>query len=76
MSKKGSPYLRLALWQASITSSRFNPVLKEYYQLKIKEGKSHMTVIGAVARRLTGIIFTMLKEQTVFDKDYKPSHLR
>lgn len=76
MSKKGSPYLRLALWQASITSSRFNPVLKEYYQLKIKEGKSHMTVIGAVARRLTGIVFTMLKEQTVFDKDYKPSHLR
>lgn len=76
MSKKGSPYLRLALWQASITSSRFNPVLEKYYQLKIKEGKSHMTVIGAVARRLTGIIFTMLKEQTVFDKDYKPSHLR
>ncbi|MGH2611804.1 MAG: IS110 family transposase [Rhabdochlamydiaceae bacterium] len=66
MSKKGSPYLRLALWQASITSARFNPVLKEYYQLKIKEGKSHMTVIGAVARKLTGIIFAMLRDQTVF----------
>ncbi len=66
MSKKGSPYLRLALWQASITSSRFNPILKEYYQLKIKEGKSHMTVIGAVARRLTGIIFAMLRDQTAF----------
>lgn len=66
MSKKGSPYLRLALWQASITSSRFNPVLKDYYQLKIKEGKSHMTVIGAVARKLTGIIFAMLRDQTAF----------
>lgn len=66
MSKKGSPYLRLALWQASITGARFNPVLKEYYQLKIKEGKSHMTVIGAVARRLTGIIFAMLRDQKVF----------
>ena len=66
MSKKGSPYLRLALWQASITSSRFNPVLKEYYSLKIKEGKNHMTVIGAVARKLTGIIFAMLRDQTVF----------
>lgn len=66
MSKTGSPYLRLALWQASITSSRFNPILKEYYQLKIKEGKSHMTVIGAVARRLTGIIFAMLRDQTAF----------
>lgn len=66
MSKKGSPYLRLALWQASITSSRFNPVLKEYYSLKIKEGKNHMTVIGAVARKLTGIIFAMLRDQTAF----------
>jgi len=66
MSKKGSPYLRLALWQAAITSSRFNPVLKEYYSLKIKEGKNHMTVIGAVARKLTGIIFAMLRDQTAF----------
>lgn len=66
MSKKGSPYLRLALWQAAITSARFNPVLKEYYQIKIKEGKKHMTVIGAVARRLTGIIFAMLRDQKTF----------
>lgn len=66
MSKKGSPYLRLALWQAAITSSRFNPVLKEYYSQKIREGKNHMTVIGAVARRLTGIIFAMLRDQTAF----------
>lgn len=66
MSKKGSPYLRLALWQASITSARFNPILKEYYELKIKEGKNHMTVIGAVTRRLTGIIFAMLRDQTAF----------
>jgi len=66
MSKKGSPYLRLALWQAAITSSRFNPILKEYYSLKIKEGKNHMTVIGAVTRRLTGIIFAILRDQTAF----------
>jgi len=76
MSKKGSSYLRLALWKASITSARFNPVLKKYYKERIKDGKNHMTVIGAIARKLTGIIFTMLKEQTVFDKDYKSSHLR
>lgn len=76
MSKKGSPYLRLALWQAAITSVQFNPVLKEYYEQRIKDGKKHMTVIGAVSRKLTGIIFTMLKENTPFDQEYKPSHLR
>lgn len=66
MSKKGSPYLRLALWQAALASTRFNPILKEYYALKIKEGKNHMTVIGAAARKLTGIIFAMLRDQTAF----------
>lgn len=66
MSKKGSPYLRLALWQAAITSVRFNPVLKEYYQLKVKEGKSHMTVIGAVSRKLTGIVFALMRDNKPF----------
>jgi transposase len=76
MSKKGSPYLRLALWRAAVTSVRFNPVLKEYYETRIKEGKRHMTIIGAVSRKLCGIIFTMLKENKPFDAQYKPHHLR
>ena len=76
MSKKGSPYLRLALWKAAVTSVRFNPVLQEYYEQRIKEGKRHMIVIGAVSRKLCGVIFTMLKENKPFDKQYKPSHLR
>ncbi|MFH1295006.1 MAG: IS110 family transposase [bacterium] len=69
MSKKGSPYLRLALWKASITSVRFNPVLKAYYEQKIKEGKNHMTVIGAVARKLTGIIFAMMRDNKKFTEN-------
>jgi transposase len=66
MSKKGSPYLRLALWQAAITSVRFNPVLKVYYQQKVKEGKTHMTVIGAVSRKLTGIVFALMRDNKPF----------
>ena len=66
MSKKGSPYLRLALWQAATTSIRFNPVLKTYYETKITQGKSKMTALGAVTRKLTGIIFSMLKHNKPF----------
>lgn len=66
MSKKGTGFLRLALWQAAITSVRFNPILKDYYNLKIKEGKNHMTIIGAVSRKLTGIIFAMLRDNKPF----------
>lgn len=69
MSKKGSPYLRLALWKASITSVQFNPVLKAYYEQKIKEGKKHMTVIGAVSRKLSGIIFAMMRDNKEFTEN-------
>lgn len=66
MSKKGSPYLRFALWQAAMTSVRFNPVLKAYHQQKMKQGKHYMTAIGAVARKLAGIMFAMLKHNKPF----------
>jgi transposase len=66
MSKKGSPYLRLALWQAAVIASRRNPVLKVFYEQKLKEGKHKMTAIGAVSRKLTGIIFAILRDNKPF----------
>jgi transposase len=66
MAKKGSPYLRLALWQAAVVAIRFNPVLKDYYQKRLAEGKNQMVVIGAVARKLTGIIFALLRDNKDF----------
>lgn len=66
MSKKGSPYLRLALWQAALVASRANPTLKAFYEQKLTEGKHPMTAIGAVARKLTGIIFAMLRDNKPF----------
>lgn len=66
MSKKGSPYLRLALWKTSVTSVRFNPILKTYYEQRIKEGKNHMTILGAVSRKLCGIIFAMMRDNKPF----------
>lgn len=66
MSKKGSPYLRLALWQAAVVASRRNPILKTFYEQKLKEGKHKMTAIGAVSRKLTGIIFAILRDNKPF----------
>jgi transposase len=34
LSKRGSPYLRKAIWQGAVVSLRFNPKLKEFYQKK------------------------------------------
>ena len=61
MSKRGSPYLRKALYQAATVASNCDPVLKAYYQKKRAEGKHHKTCIGAVSRKMCNIIYTVLK---------------
>lgn len=67
ISKRGSPYLRKAIWQAAVVSLRFNPKLKEFYQKKVKEGKAPKVAIGAVARRLTHIIYAVLRTNQDYD---------
>ncbi len=62
MSKRGSPYLRHALWQAASMAIQYDPELKRYYERKRKEGKSHGTTIGAVCRKLLARIYVVLKE--------------
>ena len=62
MSKRGTPYLRRALWTASIVAAFNEPNLHEYYLKKKNEGKHHGTIIGAIARKLIYRIFIVLKD--------------
>ncbi len=61
MSKRGSPYLRKAIFQAALVAAFKDPVLSAYYQKKKAEGKHHLTCIGAVSRKLCYIIYAVLK---------------
>jgi len=63
MSKRGSPYLRHALWQAAFVAIRFDPELQAYYQRKRAEGKAHGTALGAACRKLLHRIYIVLKEE-------------
>jgi transposase len=63
MSKRGSPYLRRALWQAASMAAIYDPELKSYYEAKRQEGKHHGTAVGAVCNKLISRIFVILKEQ-------------
>lgn len=63
MSKRGSPYLRHALWLAATAALLHDQSLKDYYQKKRDEGKHHGTALGAVCRKLLARIFVVLKEQ-------------
>jgi transposase len=72
MSKRGSPYLRQALWQAAMAAILHDPELRTYYQHKRAEGKHHGTVLGAVCRKLLTRIYIVLKEQRPYQ--VRPVH--
>lgn len=63
MSKRGSPYLRRAVWLAASVARQYDPELKAYYDRKRAEGKHHNTVIGAICRKLLARIYVVLKEE-------------
>lgn len=69
MSKRGSPHLRRAIWLAATVAAFHDPVLSAFYQKKRAEGKHHYTAIGAVTRKLTLIIYAVLRD----NKPYVPN---
>lgn len=67
MSKRGSPYLRKAIFQAALVASIHDPVFKAYYQKKRSEGKHHLTALGAVSRKLCYTIHAILKNNVPYE---------
>lgn len=65
-SKRGSPYLRHAIYTASLVAISNEPELRTYYGKKISEGKHHFVALSGISRKLLTIIFYILKE----DRDY------
>ena len=63
MSKRGSPYLRHALWMAAGIARMHDPELKAYYQKKRAEGKAYGTAMGAVCHKLLARIYAVLRDQ-------------
>lgn len=73
ISKRGSTYLRKALYQATCAGlykrpyGYTNPILKTYYDKKVSEGKSSKVAIIATSNKLLRIIYGMLKSNKPFD---------
>ena len=67
ISKRGSPYLRRAIWLAASRAAFCDPILSEYYHSLRARGKHHLTAIGAVSRKLCNIIFAILTENRPYE---------
>ena len=68
MSKRGSAYLRRAIFGAAFVASWADPELSEYYQRLRARGKHHYVAAGAVARKLCYIIYAVLSENRPFEQ--------
>ena len=73
MSKRGSPYLRRAIWLAATAAILHDPAIKAFYDRKKAQGKHHYVCVGYICRKLINIIFSVLKSgqpyQPVFPKN-------
>ena len=61
MEKRGSRYLRYALFNAAKFVSIWNPVFADYLAKKRSEGKHYNVAISHAAKKLVRLIFAMQK---------------
>ncbi len=69
MSKRGSPYLRHALWLAASVARQHDPQLKAYYERRRAEGKAHGVIMGAICRKLLARVYVVLAENRPYIAD-------
>lgn len=65
ISKRGSKYLRSALWYSAMVLCRVDEKFRKQYQDRKKLGKSHRYAVTAAANKLTKIVYHVLKNNCI-----------
>ena len=60
----GRKHIRSSLYMASLSAIRFNPVIREFYQRLIANGKPFMVAITACMRKLLTILNALARDST------------
>lgn len=66
LSKAGASIVRAKLYMPAVVSLQYNPQAKAMYERLLARGKSKMSAIGAVMRKLVHICFGVLKHQQAY----------
>lgn len=64
--KGGRPAVRNALYMATLTGIRYNPILKPQYDQLVKRGKEKKVAITACMRKMLTILNAMMRDQQPF----------
>lgn len=66
----GRAHVRAALYMSALVATRFNPVIRVFYQRLCAAGKAKKVALTACMRKLLTILNAMLKHQTPWRKHY------
>ena len=62
MSKRGTPYLRRAIWMASTVAIQHDTMFRAYYEKKAAEGMRYMKIVGHVTKKMAAVIYAVLRD--------------
>lgn len=68
MEKRGSKYLRYALFNATIYVCHWNPTFAEYLKKKRSEGKHYYVAISHAAKKLVRVMYHLINTNETFNK--------
>jgi transposase len=68
--KGGRPAIRSALYMATLSATRFNPVIKEFYNRLMGYGKEFKVAIAACMRKLLTILNAMIRDHHYWNQNY------
>jgi len=66
----GRSHVRAALFMNALVASRYNPIIKAFYQRLCAAGKPKKVALVACMRKLLTILNSMLRNRTTWNADY------
>jgi transposase len=66
----GRAVVRSVLYMASLVASRYNPVIRDFYQRLLAAGKARKLALTAAIRKLLVILNAMLRDGQTWNPDH------
>lgn len=63
--------IKTLLHMGARSAIQHSPEIKHFYERKLAEGKANCSVLNAVCNKLISRVFVCIKEQRIYQKDYK-----
>lgn len=76
ISKRGRPLMRKLLYYAAINVVREGRIMHERYERYLQRGMPKTKALIAIARKLLGILFALVRDQSEYVKNYEDIKLK